>query len=84
MIIIGGQWEMVRFIRINTEKNEARFYTLDFQPTLFGQVALVREWGRLGGGSKRRSDWFPTDVEAKAELERAVKRRLQRGYQRVE
>jgi predicted DNA-binding WGR domain protein len=74
---------MVRFIKIDSSKNMARFYNLYFQPTLFGDVALVREWGRLGGGSQRRSDWFPTEAEALAALERASQRREQRGYQRV-
>jgi predicted DNA-binding WGR domain protein len=75
---------MIRFVRVNPKKNEARFYNLDFQPTLFGQTALVREWGRLGAGSTQRSDWFPSRDEAKEELERAIKRRVQRGYTRVE
>ncbi len=30
-------------------RNMARFYSLDIQPTPFGEWALVREWGRIGG-----------------------------------
>jgi len=26
----------------------ARFYKIDVQPTLFGEWAAVREWGRFG------------------------------------
>lgn len=39
--------------RINPEKNMARFYTLDIQPTLFGEVSLVRSWGRIGTRGQR-------------------------------
>ena len=34
------------FERVNREKNEARFYYLAWQPTLFEQGAVVRIFGR--------------------------------------
>ncbi|MGB3389974.1 MAG: WGR domain-containing protein [Pseudaminobacter sp.] len=34
--------------RIMRERNMARFYELSVEPTLFGEVALVRRWGRIG------------------------------------
>ncbi|WP_453968278.1 WGR domain-containing protein [Bradyrhizobium ottawaense] len=36
----------------------ARFYVLTIEPTLFGDTALVREWGRLGQRGRRRTDLF--------------------------
>ncbi|WP_404513759.1 WGR domain-containing protein [Bradyrhizobium ottawaense] len=36
----------------------ARFYVLAIEPTLFGNTALVREWGRLGQRGRRRMDLF--------------------------
>jgi predicted DNA-binding WGR domain protein len=33
--------------RVDGQKNVARFYKLDVQPTLFGGWSLVREWGRI-------------------------------------
>jgi predicted DNA-binding WGR domain protein len=38
----------IHLIRIDPEKNMARFYKLDVQPNLFGQWSIVREWGRIG------------------------------------
>jgi predicted DNA-binding WGR domain protein len=35
--------------RRDPARNMARFYVLTIEPTLFGDTALVREWGRLGG-----------------------------------
>ncbi|WP_187399200.1 WGR domain-containing protein [Bradyrhizobium paxllaeri] len=29
-------------------RNMARFYVLTIEPILFGDSALIREWGRLG------------------------------------
>jgi len=70
---------MVRFVRINRQKNEARFYNLYCQVTLFNEIALVREWGRIGGASRQQSDYFATEAEAQGALERASRRREQRG-----
>lgn len=45
---------MVSLRRIEPEKNMARFYEISLQPTLFGDVAVVRHWGRIGGGADDR------------------------------
>ncbi len=37
----------------------ARFYVLAIEPTLFGETALVREWGRIGSWGRRRLDLYP-------------------------
>jgi predicted DNA-binding WGR domain protein len=42
--------------RIYDEKNMARFYKLDVQPTLFGDWTVIREWGRIGRGGMK---WTP-------------------------
>ncbi|MFC4842444.1 MULTISPECIES: WGR domain-containing protein [Bradyrhizobium] len=44
--------------RRDPARNMARFYVLTIEPTLFGDTALVREWGRLGGRGRRRLDLF--------------------------
>jgi predicted DNA-binding WGR domain protein len=40
--------------RIDDAQNMARYYVLSVEPTLFDQVSLVRELGRIGkrGGSR--------------------------------
>ena len=47
----------------------ARFYVLTIEPTLFGDTALVREWGRLGQRGRRRLDLFAGRVQAVEALE---------------
>lgn len=35
-------------VRIVPSENMARFYGVALKPTLFGEVAVVRCWGRIG------------------------------------
>ena len=37
--------------RCDPARNMARFYVLTIEPTLFGDTALVREWGRLASAA---------------------------------
>jgi predicted DNA-binding WGR domain protein len=59
----------------------ARFYALDLEPTLFGPVALIRRWGRIGADGQHREEWFASWEAARAALAdwAAVKQR--RGYE---
>ena len=55
---------MVSLRRIEPEKNMARFYQISLQPTLFGNVAVVRHWGRIGGGGRSMSVWEDSEAAA--------------------
>ncbi|WP_275949213.1 WGR domain-containing protein [Bradyrhizobium septentrionale] len=50
----------VNLVRIDADKKMARFYKLDVQPTLFGEWAVIREWGRIGRGGTVRSTPYGT------------------------
>ncbi|MCV9938278.1 WGR domain-containing protein [Boseaceae bacterium BT-24-1] len=50
------------------------------QPTLFGDTAVVREWGRLGSRGRRRLDLFPSIAIAQTGLSRLVSSKERRGY----
>jgi len=71
---------MITLTRIDQAQNMARFYALDIQPTLFGEIALVREWGRIGSAGRVQSTPFPTDEEAKAAYTRQLRAKVRRGY----
>ena len=58
----------------------ARFYVLSIEETLFGDTALVREWGRIGTTGRRRLDLFEGHAEASEALELWLGRKMQRGY----
>jgi predicted DNA-binding WGR domain protein len=56
---------MAFLTRTDPTRNIDRFYVVDITPTLFGEWAVLREWGRRGspvpcastatGGARRRS-----------------------------
>ena len=66
--------------KTNPEKNQHRFYALAVQPTLFGEWALVRNWGRVGANGTQRSDWFDTEDEAIQAFEVMKQQKEKRGY----
>ena len=71
---------MVYLTKIDASRNMARFYLLDLQPTLFGEWALVKEWGRIGQAGQRRIIVYAGQEAAALALERELKRRCKRLY----
>lgn len=65
---------------IDPSCNRARFYTLSIEPTLFGDVALVRHWGRIGSPGRHRIDLYRTSGEALDALQRLASSKRSRGY----
>ena len=72
------------FERVNPERNEARFYYVSWQATLFEAGAVVRLWGRKGETQKELATPFPSLAEAWPLLRRVLRSRLRRGYRVVE
>lgn len=66
--------------RIDATRNMARFYALAVEPALFGDVSLVRRWGRIGTSGRSKIELFDTSAEAAQALSDLVRRKLNRGY----
>lgn len=58
----------------------ARYYRLSVVETLFGEWAMVREWGRIGRAGQSREHWCRSSEQAAAMLEAHQAQRLKRGY----
>jgi predicted DNA-binding WGR domain protein len=71
---------MAFLTRIDPTRNIDRFYIVDITPTLFGEWALVREWGRRGSPGTMRLSSYQRRNEAETAEQRTIKRRLQHGY----
>ena len=54
--------------RRDCARNAARFYVLAIEPSLYGDAALVRTWGRIGSLGRR------------IEVEAWLARKVGRGY----
>lgn len=66
--------------RIDPGRNMARFYVLSIEPTLFGDQALIRGWGRIGSKGRQRREFFADDASAGVALETWLARKRRRGY----
>ena len=63
--------------------NMARYYVLSLDESLFGDIALVREWGRLGHRPHRRVELHASPDKAEEALEHWLARKKRRGYATV-
>ena len=77
---LAGFRAYVRFESIDPTENRRRFYDLLWQPTLFGEGALVRSWGRQGQPGTSRATFYPDRHQADAEIRQVMRRRLAHGY----
>lgn len=66
---------------VDAGRNRARFYALSVEPTLFGDTALVRHWGRIGTRGHHRIDLYPSLQEAWQAAELIARSKRRRGYQ---
>lgn len=71
---------MAFLTRIDPTRNIDRFYIVDVTPTLFGEWALVREWGRRGSPGTVRLSSYQRRNDAETAEQRTIKRRLRRDY----
>lgn len=71
----------IHLTRRDPDRNMARFYRIALAPTLFGEVYLIRTWGRIGTAGQVRMETFGEAGDATlagAKFERAKRRR---GYE---
>ena len=70
--------------RVDPDRNMARFYLMSVQPNLFGEWALVREWGRIGSAGRLVSVLFVSEQEAAQAMAQHTDAKLRRGYEVVQ
>lgn len=71
----------IRLEKIAPIKNQRRFYDLSVALNLFGEWALVKEWGRIGSkGGQRRTEWHTSAETALEALSAAKLSKERRGY----
>ncbi len=74
----------LRLVSIDASRNPARFYLLQWHPTLWDDVALVRVWGRIGSRGRAKVLLHAASPTVNAAVERLVRRRLRHGYRLVD
>jgi len=71
---------MAFLTRTDPTRNVNRFYIVDVMPTLFGDWAVMREWGRRGSPGTVPLDTYQQRADADAAERGSVKRPLRHGY----
>jgi predicted DNA-binding WGR domain protein len=71
---------MIHLIRSKPSSKMHRFYAMHLVPTLFGEWALVAEWGRIGSPSTIREKLFRTQGSAQAAITKRLRIKTRRGY----
>ncbi|MDB5614973.1 MAG: hypothetical protein JWQ22_2626 [Devosia sp.] len=66
--------------RNDAGQNMARFYALSIEETLFGQICLVRRWGRIGTRGRIVQHSFDDEGEAVALFLELLRAKRTRGY----
>lgn len=70
----------LRLTRSDPEQNMARFYAIAIEATLFGDVALVRTWGRIGTRGRTMFETCASVDDAMMSAERIIRAKARRGY----
>jgi len=70
--------------RIDPDANMARFYCIDLAPTLFGEVTVLRRWGRIGTCGRTSIETWPSEGEAETAASRTLRKKSRRGYRQAE
>ncbi len=66
--------------RIDATRNMARFYALSIEPSLFGDLALTRRWGRIGTFGSQIIELHADRNAAMLALQRYESMKRKRGY----
>ena len=66
--------------RIDRDAKMARFYSIDIAPTLFGEVSVLRTWGRIGTHGHTSIETCATRSEAVLAADRTLRQKTRRGY----
>ena len=74
---------MIHLTRTDPTRNMARFYSMTLQPTLFGEWALLREWGRIGSAGRLVSSLFTSEQDAAQAMTAYLEAKRAKGYEAV-
>ncbi|QPB24864.1 WGR domain-containing protein [Rhizobium sp. 007] len=66
--------------RADPAKNMARYYAIEIAQTMFGEVCLIRRWGRIGKRGQEKQHVFEREEEAVRLFLDLVKQKRARGY----
>lgn len=66
--------------RSDPSRNMARYYAMSIEPNLFGDICLLRKWGRIGTRGQMMVHHFRREEEAVRLFLDLLRRKRKRGY----
>jgi predicted DNA-binding WGR domain protein len=69
--------------RIDPESGAARFYSLVVERDLFGQIVLVRNWGRIGTRGREMEERHVSEAKALEAMDALIQAKRRRGYREL-
>ena len=66
--------------RSDASRNMARYYAMSIEPNLFGDVCLLRKWGRIGTKGQMMVHHFGREEEAVRLFLDLLRKKRKRGY----
>jgi len=81
--VLAGFETLMTFTSVNLDENRARFYTLRWQTTLWGEQALIQTWGRRGTIGRTRVTNFADRAAAHPIVVDIIRHRIRHGYEIV-
>lgn len=70
----------VHLIHVDPDVNMARFYGIELQRTLFGEVSVLRSWGRIGTNGRSKMETYENEIQASEALRKLDRKKRCRGY----
>lgn len=70
----------IHLIHVDPDVNMARFYGIELQPTLFGEVSVLRTWGRIGTNGQAMLVTYEDEARAAEALQILKRQKRRRGY----
>lgn len=67
--------------RVDPRQNMHRFYALELELTLFGEISVTRRWGRIGSHGRSAVAVCEDEKEALALFLDLARRKIRRKYQ---
>ena len=68
--------------RVDLARNMRRFYRMAIQTDLFGDVSLIRVWGRIGTRGRQQVNSHADEGRAINALLKLAQEKRRRGYER--
>ena len=72
--------EAIHLERCDSSRNIARFYRLELGQTLFGEVMLIRRWGRIGTQGRVFQSVMESQTDGERSLQHWHQKKRRRGY----